>query len=84
MSKGNLVVGVARVAEAETGHAADARAHADLPKHAFGSCSICTRRLLSAQQQRTAPVDGPRSSASLPTLFLVQTSPVQDPMGGVG
>ena len=74
---------MARVAEAETGHAADARAHADLPKHAFGSCSICTRRLLSAQQ-RTAPVDGPRSRASLPTLFLVQTSPVTDTLGGVG
>ncbi|HET9419574.1 MAG TPA: hypothetical protein VFO49_00470 [Nocardioides sp.] len=73
---------MARVAEAETGHAAEAQAHADLPKHAFGSCSICTRRLLSASQQTSAGTGAPHPRAALPTRFLVQTSPVVDRVDG--
>lgn len=63
------------VAEAETDRATNGESHADLPKHAFGSCSICTRRLLSSEEA-TPPVPLPRSKAALPTLFVVQTSPI--------
>ncbi len=48
----------ARVAEAETDLVAMAEAHADLPRHAFGSCSICTQRLLAVAKQGAA--DGGR------------------------
>jgi hypothetical protein len=76
MSKGDPVVGMANVVEAGTGHAAHAEPHADLPKHAFGSCSICTRRLLASQQAAPVVVPRPRSRTALPTRYLVQTSPV--------
>jgi hypothetical protein len=57
-AEGNPVVRGARVAEAETDLVAMAEAHADLPRHAFGSCSICTQRLLAVAKQDAA--DGGR------------------------
>lgn len=73
---------MARVAEAESGLAAEAQAHADLPKHAFGSCSICTRRLLSVTQQSSATTGAPHARTALPTRFLVQTTPVAEHSDG--
>lgn len=73
---------MARVAEADAGHVAAAQAHADLPKHAFGSCSICTRRLLSTPKQGIAATGAPHARAALPTRFLVQTSPVVERVDG--
>jgi hypothetical protein len=70
------VVGTVDVVVAGTGRAANSQSHADLPKHAFGSCSICTRRLLSSNQAAAPVVRRPRSSTQLPTRYLVQTSPV--------
>lgn len=70
------MVSTVNVAEAMTARAANGESHADLPKHAFGSCSICTRRLLSSEEATTPVVPHPRSKAALPTLFVVQTSPI--------
>jgi hypothetical protein len=68
-------VGSVHVVQAVSGHAADVDTHADLPKHAFGSCPVCARQLLSQQPSR--PVERRRRSrADLPTRFLVQTSAV--------
>jgi hypothetical protein len=50
-AEGNPVVRGARDAEAETGLVAVAEAHVDLPRHPFGSCSICTRRLHALAKQ---------------------------------
>jgi len=71
------VVGTVEVAEAVPGLDAHSQTHSDLPKHSFGSCSVCARRL---QAQH---VEGPhdrrgQSGAKLPTTFLVQTSAVDD------
>lgn len=63
------------VVRAGSGHAADVDTHADLPKHAFGSCPVCARQLLSEQPSRSVETHR-RSPADLPTLFLVQTSAV--------
>jgi hypothetical protein len=64
------------VAVAGTGRASNSQSHADLPKHAFGSCSICTRRLLSSNQAAPVVRRSPSSAQQLPTRYLVQTSPV--------
>ena len=69
------MVSTVNVAEAMTARVANGESHADLPRHAFGSCSICTRRLLSSEDA-TPVVPHPRSKAALPTLFVVQTSPI--------
>ena len=73
---------MARVAEALAGLDAEARAHADLPKHAFGSCAICTRRLVSAPDVSGTITDTPFTPAASPTRFLVQTGPALDRMDG--
>ena len=77
------MVGTVNVAGAVSGRATDVEPHSDLPKHAFGSCSICTRRLLSQGQSSSAD-RRPRSSATLPTRFLVQTTVVPGRMDGRG
>jgi hypothetical protein len=72
------VVGTVHVVEAGSGLAIAVDTHADLPKHAFGSCPVCTRRLRGQEQRRTAE----RGSTDVPTLYLVQTSPVPVPTDG--
>ncbi len=75
------MVGTMRVVKAGSGHATTRDTHADLPEHAFGSCAICTRRLLA---QRPAARPAERSSGSrddVPTRLLVQTSAVAAPSG---
>jgi hypothetical protein len=63
------------VVEGSTSRSADVDTHADLPKHAFGSCPVCTRRLRAQEQARPAERHhGPRRT--VPTRFLVQTSAV--------
>lgn len=69
------MVGTVDVALAGSGRAAHVETHPDLPKHAFGSCAICTARLRAAQQE-TPVVRRTRNAAALPTRLLVQTSPV--------
>ena len=77
------MVGTVHAVEAVNGHIADDDTHADLPKHAFGSCAICTRRLLAQKQAR--PVEQHRrSQRELTTRFLVQTSVVPPAKGGRG
>lgn len=77
------MVGTVHAVEAVNGHNADDDIHADLPKHAFGSCAICTRRLLAHQQPR--PVESHReANRKLTTRFLVQTSVVPAAKGGRG
>jgi hypothetical protein len=70
------VVGTVDVAQAGTGRVTHVESHADLPKHAFGSCAICTRRLLAARQEGPT-ARGSRTAPVLPTRLLVQTSPVR-------
>ncbi len=77
------MVGSVGVVEAGSGHAADLETHADLPKHAFGSCAICTRRLLAAEHGAPA-VRHARNASELPTRLLVQTSPVRHHSGDEG
>lgn len=75
------MVGTVHVVEAVASHATTVDTHADLPKHTFGSCPVCTRRLLSQKQSRSA--ERPRrAAADLPTMFLVQTTPVPHPRTG--
>jgi hypothetical protein len=75
------VVGTVHAVEAVNGRIADDDTHADLPKHAFGSCAICTRRLLAQKQAR--PVETHReTNRKLTTRFLVQTSVVPAAKGG--
>lgn len=72
---------VVHVVEAGESRADDADTHADLPKHAFGSCAICTRRLLAQKQARSAPRLR-RAGTAMPTRFLVQTSVVPSAKDG--
>jgi len=75
------VVGSVHVVEAGSSRATAVVTHPDLPKHAYGCCPVCTRRLVAAKQNR--PVERTRRSATdLPTRFLVQTSPVSDTRDG--
>jgi hypothetical protein len=71
------VVGTVELAEAVSGHAAHAETHSDQPKHSFGSCSVCARRL-QAHHDEAPAVRRRRREATLPTSFLVQTSVVSD------
>ena len=71
------MVGTVEVAEAVSGLDAHAETHSDLPKHSFGSCSVCARRL-QAHHDEAPAARRPRSGAKLPTTFLVQTSAISD------
>ena len=75
------MVGTVHVVEAVASRATTVDTHADLPKHAFGSCPVCTRRLLSQKQNRSAARPR-RAVADLPTRFLVQTTAVPQPRTG--
>ena len=68
-------MGTVEVVEAVSGLDAHADTHSDLPKHSFGSCSVCARRL-QAHHEETPAATRRRSGAKLPTTFLVQTSAV--------
>ena len=69
------MVGTVEVAEAISGLGAHTDTHSDLPKHSFGSCSVCARRL-QAHHEETPAVTHRPSGSKLPTTFLVQTSAV--------
>ena len=71
------MVGTVEVAEAVSGLVAHADTHSDLPKHSFGSCSVCARRL-QAHHVETPAAERPHSGTKVPTLFLVQTSAISD------
>ena len=70
------MVGTVHVALAGAGRAAHVDTRPDLPKHAFGSCAICTARLRAAQHEAPVAARRTRNAAALPTRLLVQTSPV--------
>ena len=71
------MVGTVEVAEAVSGLVTHVQTHSDQPRHAYGSCSVCARRL-QAQHDEVPTDRRPRSGAKLPTTFLVQTSAFSD------
>ena len=71
------MVGTVDVVEAASGLDTHAQTHSDLPKHSFGSCSVCARRL-QAHHDEAPAARRTRSGPKLPTTFLVQTSTVSD------
>lgn len=76
--------GTADIAEAGTGRAANLRTRADLPKHAFGTCAICTRRLLSSLEHAASASGLPRPDDSLPGRSAVQGRPLVQTGAGSG
>ena len=70
-------MGTVEVAEAVSGLDAHAQTHSDLPKHSFGSCSVCARRLQAHHDESPAERRLP-AGAKLPTTFLVQTSAISN------
>jgi len=66
------------VVEAGTGRTATVDTHSDLRKHAFGTCPVCARRLMSHPVEAPAPAAEEPTRAEVPTRFLVQTSTVPE------